>query len=209
MEVTIIGSGNMARAIGTRLVAGGQVLTVIDRDAEKAKNLAEALGSGVKSGLLGESVSGEVVILTLPYMAIFEVLEKFKTQLAGKILVDISNPVDFQTMRMLPPPGTSGAQELAKHLPPSAKLVKAFNTTFSGTLLTGEISGSKLDVFIAGDDDSAKDIIAGIVTDSGMRPLDVGPLANAGYLEGFQLIHMLLQEQLGSGWKSGIKIITS
>ena len=62
-------------------------------------------------------------------------------------------------------------------------VVKAFNTTFGGTLVAGEVAGQKLDVLSAGDDADAKQKVAQLVSDGGLRPLDAGPLARAQQLE--------------------------
>lgn len=207
MKVTIIGSGNMANGIGTRVVAGKHSPTILDRDGEKAKELATKLGSDAIGEELGESLSGEVIILALPYPAIPEIIKKFKDQLAGKIVVDISNPVDFQTFELIPPADSSGAEEIAKLLPAGSKLVKAFNTTFAGTLVQGEVDGKKLDVLIASDDKEAADVIVKMAGDGGLRGLYAGPLKRARALEGIQLIQMSLQEKLGSNWMSAIKIL--
>src|SRR5690554_3420601 len=130
MNISIIGAGNMATGIGTRILAGKHTLTIYNRDTEKAKALAEKLGNETKTAGLGGIIEGDVIIFALPYNAIPQVIEDHKDQLQGKILVDISNPVDFQTFTLVTPPGSSGAQEIAKHLPEGATLVKAFNTIF-------------------------------------------------------------------------------
>lgn len=207
MNITIIGVGNMGHAIGTRLVAGGHALTLLDQDGNKAKEVAEKLGSTVKGAALTESVDGEVVIFALPYPAIPEVIEKYKDQLAGKILVDISNPVNFNTFEIIPPRTTSGAEEIAKQLPKGAKLVKAFNTTLAGTLVKGDVEGKKLDVLIASDDKDAAEMVVKLADESGMRGLHVGPLSKSQTLEGLGLIHMSLQEKLGSNWMSAVKFL--
>ncbi|HNE06126.1 MAG TPA: hypothetical protein PLT08_16485, partial [Anaerolineales bacterium] len=86
-------------------------------------------------------------------------------------------------------------------------VVKAFNTTYAGTLVAGEVAGQKLDVFIAGDDADAKAKVAQIVTDGGMRAVDAGPLSRARQIEGMQLLHIVLQGTLGTNWGSALKII--
>jgi predicted dinucleotide-binding enzyme len=116
--------------------------------------------------------------------------------------------VDFTTFEIIPARTTSGAEEIAKHLPEGAKLVKAFNTNFAGTLTKGEVDGNKLDVFIASDDKDAANTVATLVNESGMRGLYVGALSKAQTLEGIALINMTLQEKLGSNWMSAIKIVS-
>jgi predicted dinucleotide-binding enzyme len=111
MNISIIGSGNMAHGIGTRLVASGQKITIYDRKAEKAADLAKKLGSHVKHEQLSETIAGDIIIFALPYSAILEVIKRFESQLTGKVVVDISNPVNFQTLELIPPPGTSGVDQ--------------------------------------------------------------------------------------------------
>jgi len=207
MDVAIIGTGNMANGIGTRLVAGNHTVTIYHNSAEKAKQLAEKLGGSTKGEKLGEEVNGDIVILALPYNTIFDVIEKYKNQLQGKVLIDISNPIDFQINKLIPPPNSSGTEEIAKKLPQDTKLVKAFNTTFAGTLVKGEVDGKQLDVFIASDNEEAKKLVSELVKTSGMRVLDAGPLANARALEGLGYLHITMQEKLGNTWMTAIKIL--
>lgn len=206
MQIAIVGSGNMARGIGSRVVATKHELTIYDRELDKAKKLASELGANVKAEVLGEQVGGDILILATPYMASQEIVAKYKKAWQSKVVVDISNPVDFQTFKLLPPPGSSGAEEIAKQ-GEGLKIVKAFNTVFAGVLQVGNVDGKRLDVMIAGDDAEAKKQVTQLVVDMGMRALDVGPLANARHLEGFQLLHMGMQAQLGNNWMSAIKIL--
>src|SRR4051812_20416274 len=95
MDVTIIGAGNMARGIGSRLRGAGN-LQILDRTPDKGRALAADLGAG--AGQLGtDPVQGEVVVLAVPYPAIAEIAQQIGQQLSGRIVVDISNPVDFAT----------------------------------------------------------------------------------------------------------------
>jgi predicted dinucleotide-binding enzyme len=105
-------------------------------------------------------------------------------------------------------PDSSSAEDVAKAVDSGAKVVKAFNTTYAGTLLAGEVDGEPLDVFIAGDDEDAKSKVAQLVKDSGMRPVDTGPLSRARQIEGMQLLHIVTQGTLGTNWGSAIKIVS-
>lgn len=211
MNVTIIGAGNMARAIGIRLASGGHSVNLHGRNKDHAAAVADDLqeflqnGATVNIAAYGDPPDG-IVILAVPYDAIDAVVEDYEDELVGKVIVDISNPVDLQTLELLTPPDIAAAEEVAELLPDST-IVKAFNTVFAPTLAGGDVAGQSLDVFIAGDDDSAKGTIAGLITDGGLRALDVGLLSTARYLEGFQLLHISLQQQLGANYHSAIKII--
>lgn len=209
MNVSIIGNGKMAKGIGTRLVSGGHAVTIHSQDVAQGKELADQLKKVSNSADVNVVPVGtetdEVVIVATPYTEIENVGKEYNG-LAGKVVVDITNPVDFNTFQLIPEAGQSGAQEVAKILS-EATVVKAFNTTLAGPLEAGEVDGKELDVFIAGDDEDAKSKVSELVKTSGMRPVDVGPLANARHLEGFGLIQMAVQDQIGTGWMSALKFL--
>ena len=111
MKVTIIGAGNMGRGIGTRAVVGGNDVEIIDRDAAEAQTLAEELQKAATGGASaaavesGGAISGDIVVLAMYYPSSSEAVEQYAEQLAGKVVVDISNPVDVQTFdRLVTPP---------------------------------------------------------------------------------------------------------
>jgi predicted dinucleotide-binding enzyme len=134
-------------------------------------------------------------------------VRQYADELAGKVVVDITNPVDTDTWdRLATPPGTSSAEEVAALVPTGTQVVKAFNTTFAGTLIGGEVGGQQLDVLIAGDDKGAKQKVSQLVSDGGLRPLDVGPLSRAQQLEQLGFLHISLQEPLELGYGSTIKL---
>ena len=203
MKATIIGAGNMGRGIGTRLAAGGNEVEVIDRDPDEARALAGELG-----GTAAASPGGDVVVLALPYDAVADAVAEHRDALGGKVVVDITNPADWSTMdRLVTPEGSSAAEEIAKLVPDGARVVKAFNTTFAGTLAAGEVAGQPLDVLIAGDDEDAKRTVASLVEAGGLRALDVGPLKRARQLEQMGLFHIAAQEALGSSFGSALRLV--
>jgi 8-hydroxy-5-deazaflavin:NADPH oxidoreductase len=211
MLVTIIGAGSMGLGIGTRMVAGGNDVEVIDNDPVEAEALAQEL-AGAGGGSVGagrrDSIRGGVVVLAIGYSALPAAAAEYGEQLAGKVVVDITNPVDFATFdRLVTPPDSSAAEELAKLMPSGTPVVKAFNTTFAGTLVEGRVAGEALDVLIAGDDDAAKEKIAALVTAGGLRPIDVGPLRRARQLEHLGFLHMAVQDRVGSGYRSTVKLL--
>ena len=209
-DITIIGSGNMARSIGTRAVAAGRSLQILDRDAAKAAALASELGSAVTAGQLGSEISGALVVLALPFDAAKEVAGAERQALAGKTVIDISNPVNFETFdSLVVAPGSSAAEEIAALIPEST-VVKAFNTTFAGSLAGGTVAGVPLDVFIASDSEEASNAVAAFVADAGLRPIEVGPLRRARELEGFQFVIMTLQANPAFdtfNWNTGLNIL--
>jgi 8-hydroxy-5-deazaflavin:NADPH oxidoreductase len=206
MDITIIGTGNMARGIATRALAGGNRVTLLGTSIEKAQALAGELSGDVRAGQVGDSLSGEMVVLAVWYQAVDDVLRRYEGGLDGKVVVDITNPVDTETYAPLSIEAGSVAQEIAARVP-GAKVVKAFNTTFAGTLVEGQVAGEQLDLLLASDDEKAKRAVAQLASDGGMRPIDVGPLTLAHNLEALGYLNMAIQPTLGTNYGSAFKII--
>jgi predicted dinucleotide-binding enzyme len=185
-NISIIGTGNMARAIGTLAVAGGNTVEVIGRDQSKAADLAKALRGSATTGEFGAVPAGDIVIVALTYANVVPVVTQYGNALADKVIVDISNPFNAAADGLAIPEGTSIAQEVAKAAPASASVVKAFNTVFGHVLKEGRT----LDVFFAGDDAQAKAGVSEFIASLGLRPLDVGGLNMAHWLEGTGLVLM-------------------
>src|SRR6188768_1187961 len=112
MDVTIIGTGNMARGIATRVLAGGHSLTLLGTTADKAEALAAELDGDVRAGTSGDPLAGDVVVLAVWYQADDGVLATRAHQLAGKVVVDITNPVDPETYAPLTVEEGSVAQHI-------------------------------------------------------------------------------------------------
>lgn len=203
MNISIIGTGNMARALGTRLLADGHEVTFVSRSPERGQALAEELGGSARAS---DAPSGDVVVLAVYHVAWDDVLARHGDALDGKVVIDHSNPVNEDFSGLVDRPAGSAAQELAARVP-GARVVKAFNTTFANTLAEGEVAGQRLDVFLASDDDDAKATVAGLVEGGGMNALDAGPLAHARYLEEAGFLHISLQNTLGTGFASALKVI--
>jgi predicted dinucleotide-binding enzyme len=212
MNITIIGKGKMAQGIGGRMLAGGHSVAFAVKDVAAAtagiEELAKLASGDARATVepIGGAVA-EVVVLAVPYGEVAGVVANYGAKLDGKVVIDITNPIDFATFKLIPAPGTSGAEELAR-LMPDSKVVKAFNTVLSATLATGRVGTQPLDVLVAGDDVAAKTTVAALITDGGMRALDAGPLAHAQILEGLALLHISLQPQLGGTWNSAITFLT-
>jgi 8-hydroxy-5-deazaflavin:NADPH oxidoreductase len=207
MRVTVVGAGNMGRGIATRVLAGGHEVEIVDRDAEQARTLAEELGGSATALGPNDPLGGDVVVFAVYYPGIKDAVREYADRVAGKVVVDITNPVDAETLDGLATPaGTSSAEEVAELVPEGTAVVKAFNTTFAPTLIAGEVAGQQLDVLIAGDDDTAKRTVARLVSDGGLRPLDVGPLRRARQLEQVGFLHIAIQQPLDLGFASAIKL---
>ena len=183
-SISIIGSGNMASAIGALALKGANTVEIIGRDQAKAAALASALGNGATAGTWGAAPAGEIVILAVMFDSAVPVVSQYGDALAGKIIVDITNPFNASGTGLAIPHDTSIAQMVAEAAPAGAHVVKAFNTLFRDVLA----AGGPLDVFIAGDDAQAKASASAFIESLGLRPQDTGDLSMAHWLEGAGLL---------------------
>jgi len=211
MDVIIVGAGNMARGIGYRVAAGGHSVTFVDRSPAKAAALAAEIGKAQPSakvavGAAGAPFSAPVVVVALPFDAARDFAKANADVLAGKVVVDITNPLNATYDGLSVAPGTSAAEILAAALPKS-QVVKAFNTTFAGPLANGAAGGEKLDVLVAGNDEAAKRTVIALVKDGGLNGIDAGRLERARQLEGLALLGITLQGPLGLGFQSAWKLV--
>ena len=194
-SISIIGTGNMASTLAALAVAGGNTVEVIGRDQPKAAELAQTLGGDTTAGEFGAVPAGDIVIVALGYANVVPVVIQYGDALAGKVVVDLCNPVNPTGDGLAIPDGTSIAQDVAAAAPASTSVVKAFNTTFGAVLSKGQ----PMDVFIAGDDQGAKASVAEFIESLNLRPLDVGGLTMAHYLEGLGLVMIgLAQHGIGN-----------
>jgi 8-hydroxy-5-deazaflavin:NADPH oxidoreductase len=208
MHVAVIGTGNMGRAIATRILTGGHIVTFIGTHIAKADDLAEEL-AGLGDVHAADQVTGQVAVLAVPYTEAPHVVRHHAGALArDMVIIDPTNPVDIGTMERVEDVDGSGAETIAAAAPDGARVVKAFNTAFAGTVLAGDVAGQPLDIFLAGDDAAAKSTVAELVTGGGMRPLDTGGLVRARELEALGYLHMVIQPGLGFGFASAVKILT-
>jgi NADPH-dependent F420 reductase len=188
-HVSILGTGNMGQAIAAVAGKGGHTVQV--------------LGSSEAD----TPVSGDVVVLAVPYPALREVIAQRADQLAGKVVVDITNPLNFETFDSLVVAADgSAAAEVAAALPQS-QVLKAFNTTFAGTLTSGTVGPLTTTVLIAGDDAEAKSTLAGIVTSGGLKAVDAGSLSRARELEALGFLQLTLAINEKVSWTGGFGVI--
>ena len=188
-HVSIIGTGNMGSALSALVTKGGNTVETFNTsDTDKP-------------------VTGDVVILAVYYAAVRDVLAQRAEQLAGKVVVDITNPVNVETFDgLVVPADGSAAAEIAAALP-SAKVLKAFNTTFAATLASGKVGSETTTVLIAGDDADAKALLAGIVTAGGLRAIDAGGLKRARELEAIGFLQIKLAAAEKVSWSGGFGIV--
>ena len=188
-HLSILGTGNMGAAIAGVAGRGGHTV--------------QLLGSGdVETAL-----TGDIVVLAVPYPALKAVIAQRQNQLDGKVVVDITNPLNFETFdSLVVAPDSSAAAEIAAALPQS-RVLKAFNTTFAGTLAAGTVGSLPTTVLIAGDDADAKAELGGIVTSGGLKAVDAGSLARARELEALGFLQLTLAANEKVSWTGGFAVV--
>ncbi|HEY5265303.1 MAG TPA: NAD(P)-binding domain-containing protein [Acidimicrobiales bacterium] len=177
--ISIIGSGNMAAAIGTRAAKHGHTIELMSRNTAKAQALADQIGNGATVGTFGATPAGDIVIVAVLYAGAVEVVSHYGDALAGKILVDITNPFNTDASGVVTTAGNSVSQQIAAAAPEGTHVVKAFNTIFGGVITQDK----PMDVFFAGDGAEAKARVAAFLKSMDMRPLDAGGLEMTYALE--------------------------
>jgi 8-hydroxy-5-deazaflavin:NADPH oxidoreductase len=187
-HISIIGSGNMGQAISGLAGKGGHTV--------------ELIGSSDTD----RPVTGDIVVLAVPYPAVGQVIAQRGAQLAGKVVVDITNPLNFETFDSLTVPADGSATaEIAAALPDS-RVVKAFNTNFAGTLAIGTVGGQPTTVLLAGDDAHAKAELAGVIGAAGLRAVDAGGLMRARELEAIGFLQITLAAGQKTSWTGGFTL---
>lgn len=189
-SITIFGNGNMGTAIDTVFTKGGADI--------------QHIGSSESD----TTITGDIVVLAVPHPALAQIAENYGDQLAGKTVVDITNPLDFSTFdSLVVPAGSSAAAELQSALP-SAHVVKAFNTNFAGTLASGTVGAVPATVLIAGDDAAAKSALADAITAGGFSAIDAGSLKRARELEAIGFLQLTLAAGEKVTWNGGFAVVS-
>jgi predicted dinucleotide-binding enzyme len=179
-RIGILGTGNMALALGKSLLAAGHFVAFGSRRPESKNDFHEAVGT--ESRIYGYQAAidaGEIVIITLPYKEVASTARKFADSLRNKIVIDISNPFTAQ-----PNNGDSGAQVTASIIGDDALVIAAFKTNFAATFENPiDSTGEPREVHYAGDDEEAMKAVKQLIRGIGFKPVDCGTLAQAVVLD--------------------------
>jgi predicted dinucleotide-binding enzyme len=206
MNIAIIGAGNVGKAITSSATKAGHSVTLSSASGDSA--IAAAQESGARAAASNrEAVEGaDVVVLAIPYSAVDQVLVEVGTLLDGKVLVDATNPLkpDYSGLATN---GSSGAEVIQGKVR-GARVVKAFNTAFAARQADPNVAGGlRVDGYVAGDDEAAKQTVLALLADIGFNPVDAGGLAMARQLEGMAWLNISLQMKNGWSWQAGWKLV--
>ena len=205
MKFAIIGSGNVGTAVARGVTGAGHDVVVADSSESKLAAIAEQ--APVQTTISNrEAVTGaDVVVLAVPFDAVAALAADLRDDLADKIVIDVTNPL-APDLSGLATSGTSAA-ELVQQAAPDARVVKAFNTVLAANQADPSVDGTQLDGFVASDNDEAKQVVLGLLEQIGFRPIDVGPLSAARYLEGMAFLNIALNASNGWSWGTGWKLV--
>jgi predicted dinucleotide-binding enzyme len=212
MHVGILGTGDVARALGRGFIALGHDVRMGSRQAgnEKALGWASGMGPKASAGTFADAASfGELIVLATLGVANESALTMAGPEKCdGKIVIDTTNPLDFSGG--MPPKlavgGNDSGGERVQRLLRSAHVVKAFNTVGNAFMFRPDFPGGPPDMFIAGNDDDAKARVSGILKDFGWGVVDVGGIESSRYLEAMCMVWVLTGIRSGN-WNQAFKML--
>lgn len=209
MKIGIIGAGDVGATLGKSWARKGHQIMfgVRNTQSPKVSNLLKSSNANLKVGSVSEAASfSDVIILAIPWSAVNQIIG-IAGDLAGKLLVDTTNPFTSDLKGMVIEPSTSAAEEIAK-LAPKSKVVKAFNTIGIKVLDNMIFGTNKADVFICGSDLKSRTTVKKLATDLGFEVVDIGPLSNARLLEQLSLLWIELAFRQEMGPNIAFKLLT-
>lgn len=194
MHIGILGAGTLGHKLAVLATSGGHDVVVGVRDFSKVANLLP-----LKHASLAEAARfGDLVVLAIPYLACAEALPPLADTLAGKVVVDATNPLNPDWSPVPLGPMNSAGEEVARLLPRSS-VVKAFNSVFADVMTSDRLDrdGRPATLFLCSDDSTARAAVSGFAASLGFAPVDAGPLSCARYLE--SMAHLNIQLAVGQG----------
>ncbi|MEM9435640.1 MAG: NAD(P)-binding domain-containing protein [Pseudomonadota bacterium] len=204
-KITILGAGAVGTALAQNWSSKGHAVTLAVRDtqSESAERARAALGGAVPILEMLQAVSAaDVIVLALPWNAVANALSSLDG-LNGKIVIDATNPLGMTKdgFGLVVGHTTSGGEEVARLLP-GARVVKSLNQIGAEIMADPSALPRAPVMFVAGDNDEARNIVLGLVGDLGFDAQDFGPLQGARLLEAFAMtwIHMAVVRKTGRGW---------
>ena len=206
MKIAIIGTGNVGTALGTAFARAGHDVTLAARDVDKTRTIAAEIGASAADSPAQAARDAEVVILAVPFGAIGDVAGSIAASSAGKVVVDVTNPLTPDYSGLATEGGPSAAEQLADRLG-DARVVKAFNTLFASLQTNPTAHGVALDAFYATDDEAAAATLADLIRSIGFRPINTGALRMARQLEALAWLNMSFQLRTGGDWQSSFVLV--
>ncbi|CAM5783609.1 NADPH-dependent F420 reductase [Ottowia pentelensis] len=193
----------MGSAIANIAELAGAHVQIVNRSATPIKDHPHATYS-----VLGDDLTGDLVVFAIPYGAYSSILGHYRSRLGGKVVIDISNPIDFMTYEQPAAlQNSSTALELAKQLPQDAAVLKAFNVNLADTLIARTNGTTTTTVLFAGDHAEGKIALTDLLGAAGLRAVDAGPLQRSRQLEAIGFLQMVLASSGKTRFESGFTLL--
>jgi 8-hydroxy-5-deazaflavin:NADPH oxidoreductase len=205
MDIAIIGAGNVGGSLAAAARSAGHEVAVSASSTASAERVAATTGARAAASNAEAVGSAEVVVLAVPHAAVAGIVAELGEALAGKVVVDATNPLN-DSYTDLTTSGTSAAEQLQQQVP-GATVVKALNTVFASRYAAPSEEGQPLDAFLAGDDAQAKGTVGELVSSLGFRRVDLGGLRMARTLEELAFANISLNATRGWSWQSAFRLV--
>lgn len=209
MKIGILGSGNVAKALGSAFLALKHDVKLGSREPQKLEQWRKGAGPSALAGTFSEAAEfGEIVVLATLGVATVQAIELAgKQRFKGKLVIDTTNPLDFSTgaPRLSVGHTDSGGEQVQRAIP-DAKVVKCFNTVGAPHMFRPDFKGGPPDMFICGEDEGAKGRMRELLGQFGWNTLDIGGIAGARYLEPMCLV-WVLSAMKGGTWDQAFKLL--
>ena len=202
MDIAIIGTGNVGRALALSMTRAGHHVTLASRDPGHALQVAEEVGGVAMTSSADAARAAQVVVIAVPFVGAAEqVAAEIRPAIAGKTVIDVTNPLkaDYSGLAV---EGSSAGEAIQGWLP-EASVVKAFNTLFAASQ-AAPAEGTQ--AFVASDSQAAKQSVMALAASMGFSPLDAGPLTAARSLEAMAFLNISLNAANGWAWTSAWKL---
>jgi len=208
MKIAILGAGHVGGALGRLWAAKGHavIFGVPDPRGERVANMIATMQATVRAAGNAEAAStAEVVALCVPWGAAQAAIRS-AGNLAGKIVIDCTNPL-ADDLKGLVVGLTTSAAEQVRGWAQGATVVKAFNTIGAVNFGHAQFGAQQADGFYCGDDRDAKTVVKQLITDAGLEPVDIGPLLNARLLEPLAMLWIDLAVNQRQGTNHAFKLL--
>jgi hypothetical protein len=205
MRIAIIGAGNVGGGLAGAATTAGHEVVLSANNPASAQDTAATVGAAAAGSNLEAVVGADLVVFAVPGAAVAGVAAELAEALAGKVVVDATNPLN-ETYTGLTTAGVSAAELLQQQLP-GATVVKSLNTVFASRYPSPTEDGQPLDALVAGDDADAKATVAQLVDSLGFRSVDAGGLRMARALEEIAFLNISLNAGNGWSWQSAFQLV--
>lgn len=212
MKIGILGTGAVGRALASGFLSAGHEVVIGTRDPAggKATKLAAEVGEGGRVGTFADAAAfAEIAVLATLWKGTEHAIRLAKPEnLAGKILIDATNPLDFD--HGVPPTlavghSDSGGEQVQRWAP-DAKVVKAFNIVGNAHMVNPQFPDGPPDMFICGNDEEAKKSVTGILAAFGWPAVDLGGIERSRYLEPLAMVWIVYGFQTNS-WNHAFRLL--